>query len=232
MMNSNVLLFGASGALGSAIATHLSGEGFVVYTAGTTPWDGAATHLTLRYDDPCDATSFSPLPDLDAVVWAQGLNCSDTIKSFDAEDLQRLLHGNVIFIASSIQALVSAGKLRANSRLAVVSSIWQLESRPGKFSYSVSKAALQGLIKSAALDLGPSEILINAVLPGVVDTPMTRTHLSDEQITVITSQSALGRLPEPADIASAVSFLVSPANRSITGQFLTVDAGFIGLKHG
>lgn len=230
-MSAKVLLFGAGGALGSAIATHLSREGFAVYTAGTTRWDGATTHLTLCYEDTCHADSFTPLPDLDAVVWAQGLNCSDTVECFNAEDLQRLLQGNVMFIASSLQALLSAGKLRASSRLAVVSSIWQLESRPGKFSYTVSKAALQGLVKSAALDLGSNGILINAVLPGVVDTPMTRNHLSAEQIAVITSQSALGRLPEPADIASAVAFLVSPANRAITGQFLTVDAGFIGLKH-
>ena len=64
-----------------------------------------------------------------------------------------------------------------------------------------------------------------------MDTPLTRTHLAPGQIAAITSQSALGRLPEPADIASAVAFLVSPANRAITGQSLTVDAGFIGLKH-
>lgn len=230
-MSPKVLLFGAGGALGASIATHLSGEGFAVYTAGTTHWDGAIAHLALGYGDRCDTASFSSLPDLDAVVWAQGLNCSDTVASFDALDLQQLLQGNVVFIASSLQALLSAGKLSSDCRLAVVSSIWQLESRPGKFSYTVSKAALQGLVKSVALDLGPSGILINAVLPGVVDTPMTRTHLSNEQIAAITSQSALGRLPEPADIASAVAFLVSPANRAITGQFLTVDAGFIGLKH-
>ena len=230
-MNPKVLLFGAGGALGAAIASHLSGEGFAIYTAGTTHWDGAIAHLALGYDDRCDAATFSSLPDLEAVVWAQGVNCSDTVESFTPDDLERLLQGNVMFVASSLQALLTAKKLSAGSRLAVVSSIWQLESRPGKFSYSVSKAALQGLVKSAALDLGPDGILINAVLPGVVDTPMTRTHLSPAQIAAITSQSALGRLPEPADIASAVAFLVSPANRAITGQFLTVDAGFIGLKH-
>jgi len=230
-MSGNVLLFGASGALGSAIGNHLLREGCTLFTAGTRRFSDAAVHLPLAYENPCDASLFSSLPCLDAVVWAQGLNCSDTVESFEPADLQHLLQGNVVFIASSLQALLIAGKLEAGSRLAVVSSIWQLESRPGKFSYTLSKAALQGLVKSCALDLGRRGILINAVLPGVVDTPMTRTHLSEEQITEITSQSALGRLPEPADIASAVAFLVAPANRAITGQFLTVDAGFLGLKH-
>lgn len=230
-MSPKVLLFGAGGALGAAIASELLREESTVFTAGTTLCSGAVDHLQLAYDSPCSASTFSSLPGLDAVVWAQGLNCSDTVESFEAHDLQRLLQGNVLFIASSLQALLTAGKLEAGSRLVIVSSIWQFESRPGKFSYTLSKAALQGLVKSCALDLGRRGILINAVLPGVVDTPMTRTHLSAEQITSITSQSALGRLPEPADIASAVAFLVGPANRAITGQFLTVDAGFIGLKH-
>ena len=230
-MSDTVLLFGAGGALGAEIASYLLREGCTLFTAGTSRFSGAADHLQLDYDESCSASTFSSLPRLDAVVWAQGLNCSDTVESFEGAALHRLLQGNVVFIASSLQALLTAGKLKAGSRLAVVSSIWQLESRPGKFSYTLSKAALQGLVKSCALDLGRRGILINAVLPGVVDTPMTRTHLSAEQITSITSQSALGRLPEPADIASAVAFLVAPTNRAITGQFLTVDAGFIGIKH-
>ena len=207
-MASDLLLFGAGGALGSAIGAHLLGQGFALHTAGGSP---------------SPTTTLAPC--------AQGLNCSDTVASFKSDDLQSLLQANVLFIASSIQALLAAGRLAEGCRLVVVSSIWQLESRPGKFSYTISKAALQGLVKSCALDLGPRGIVINAVLPGVVDTPMTRAHLSAEQIAAITSQSALGRLPQPVDIAAAVGFLASPANRAITGQFLTVDAGFIGLKH-
>ena len=230
-MSSDLLLFGAGGALGSAICAHLLGQGFALHTAGGSTLPGAASHHPLSYDAPVEASTFAGLPSLDAVIWAQGLNCSDTVASFKSADLQRLLQGNVLFVASSIQALLAAGRLRMGCRLVVVSSIWQLESRPGKFSYTVSKAALQGLVKSCALDLGPRGIVINAVLPGVVDTPMTRAHLSAEQIAAITAQSALGRLPQPADIAEAVGFLASSANRVITGQFLTVDAGFIGLKH-
>lgn len=230
-MASDLLLFGAGGALGSAIGAHLLGQGYTLHTAGGSTLPGAASHLPLNYEDPLVVSTFSGVPSLDAVVWAQGLNCSDTVASFEAADLQRLLQGNVLFVASSLQALLAAGRLREGCRLVVVSSIWQLESRPGKFSYTVSKAALQGLVKSCALDLGQHGIVINAVLPGVVDTPMTRAHLSAEQIAAITSQSALGRLPQPTDIAAAVGFLASPANRAITGQFLTVDGGFIGLKH-
>lgn len=230
-MASDLLLFGAGGALGSAIGSHLIHQGFNLHTAGSSTLPGETSHVPLIYDTIPEASAFLGMPSFEAVVWAQGLNCSDTVGSFEDNHLQRVLQGNVLFIASSLRALLASGHLVDGCRLVVVSSIWQLESRPGKFSYTVSKAALQGLVKSCALDLGPRGIVINAVLPGVVDTPMTRAHLSPDQIATITTQTALGRLPQPADIAAAVGFLASPASRSITGQFLTVDAGFIGLKH-
>lgn len=230
-MIGNVLVFGAGGALGQAICDELANQGYRLFTAGSSAIDISSQHIPLRYEDPLNDAPFGSLPTLDAVVWAQGLNCSDTVSNFQPSELQRILHGNVLFIAASLQSLLASGKLAAASRLVIVSSIWQLESRPGKFSYTISKAALQGLIKSCALDLGSQGILINAVLPGVVDTPMTRTHLSEAQIHTITSQTALQRLPKPEDIAAAVGFLASAQNRAITGQFLTVDGGFIGLKH-
>lgn len=230
-MTARALIFGAGGALGSAIHATLEARGFQVFTAGARSVSDSSSHLQLSYDEPPRQGIFASLPPLEAVVWAQGLNCSDSITGFELADLHRLWQANVVFIAATLRGLLEADKLQIGSRLAVVSSIWQVESRPGKLSYTISKAALQGLVKSCALDLGGRGMLINAVLPGVVDTPMTRTHLTAEQIAAITTQTALHRLATPADIAEAVAFLVGPANRAITGQFLTVDAGFIGLKH-
>lgn len=230
----NVLVFGAGGALGSAIAEALTAAGDQLHTAGSaavSPSGSARSHVALSYAEPVSAELFSALPPLDAVVWAHGLNASDSIADFDPSTFERLWQCNVLFIAASLSALLSAGRLERGSRLCVISSIWQLESRLGKLSYTVSKAALQGLVKSCAMDLGEKGILINAVLPGVVDSPMTRRHLSPEQIGAITSQTALNRLAQPEDIAAATAFLVGPGNRFITGQFLTVDGGFIGFKH-
>ena len=164
-MSANALLFGAGGALGSVIRATLEERGFQVFTAGAGAGAVAERHIQLFYDQPPEKGVFAALPPLDAVVWAQGLNCSDAITAFELSDLKRLLQGNVVFVASSLAALFKAGKLLSGSRLAVVSSIWQLESRPGKFSYTVSKSALRGLVKSCAIDLGAHGILINAVLP-------------------------------------------------------------------
>ena len=174
---------------------------------------------------------FLNLPTFEVIVWAHGLNCSDKISNFNYHDLTELLNSNVFFIASCISELVNLNKISNGARLLVVSSIWQIESRKNKFSYTVSKSALQGLIKSSAIDLGEDNILINAVLPGVIDSPMTRKHLSSEQIHAVKNQTALNRLPKPEDIANTVSFLVSNQNKSITGQSFVVDGGFIGSKN-
>ena len=151
--------------------------------------------------------------------------------NFNYQDLTGLLNSNVLFIASCINELGNLNKISTGARLLVVSSIWQIESRKNKFSYTVSKSALQGLIKSSAIDLGEDNILINAVLPGVIDSPMTRKHLSSEQIHAVKKQTALNRLTKPEDIANTVSFLVSNQNKSITGQSFVVDGGFIGSKN-
>jgi NAD(P)-dependent dehydrogenase (short-subunit alcohol dehydrogenase family) len=68
--------------------------------------------------------------------------------------------------------------------------------------------------------------LINAVLPGVIDTPMTRSVLTAEQVQGIAEATGFGRLATAVDVAEAVSFLCSSRNRAITGQSLTVDLGF------
>ncbi len=227
----NALLFGAGGSLGSAIYSTLGEQGFELYTAGSKKSADSTKHIQLEYEQEISPSKFSHLPFLDAVIWSQGLNCNDSINDFRIDTMNSLWEANVAFIASSLSILLEAEKINAGSRLCIVSSIWQLEARSGKLSYSITKSALQGLIKSCALDLGKQGILINGVLPGVVDTPMTRRNLSSKQIDAIQEQSALNRLPEPIDIAEAVSFLIGPKNSSITGQFLIVDCGFVGLKN-
>jgi 3-oxoacyl-[acyl-carrier protein] reductase len=208
------LVFGASGTLGSAIAARLVRDRFDVLTL---------SHLEKLARVP-------DLPSLDAVVWAQGLNASDSLMTFDEEGFTAVIEANVTFVARTIAELVRHNKLARPARLCVISSIWQELARTEKFSYTVSKAAIGGLVRSAAADLGPHGALVNAVLPGVVDTPMSRAHLSAAQIASITNACPLVRLPTPADIAAAVAFLVGCDNQAITGQCLTVDAGFSAVR--
>ena len=80
-------------------------------------------------------------------------------------------------------------------------------------------------VRAASVDLGSDGHLVNGVLPGVLDTPMTRANLSVDQIATVTGKSTLGRLPDLATLAETILFLCSPANNSITGQSIAVDLG-------
>jgi len=81
-------------------------------------------------------------------------------------------------------------------------------------------------VQSAATDLAERGILVNAVLPGALDTAMTRQNLTADQIGRIAGMTKFGRLAALDDVAALVGFLCSPANTSITGQFVAVDLGF------
>jgi hypothetical protein len=94
----------------------------------------------------------------------------------------------------------------------------------------MTKAALSGLVLSAAADLAGDGHLINAVLPGALDTPMTRKNLAAAQIGTLSSATGFGRLPALGDVASLVLFLCSPQNSGITGQFIAADLGFSNVR--
>jgi NAD(P)-dependent dehydrogenase (short-subunit alcohol dehydrogenase family) len=111
--------------------------------------------------------------------------------------------------------------------VAVVASVAGQQSSPKTAAYGAMKAALMSLVRTAAVELGPSGIRVNAVAPGMVRTPRQQANpkwtknLLDANI----AKTPTGRLSYPADIASALLFLVSPLAGQITGETLVVDGG-------
>jgi 3-oxoacyl-[acyl-carrier protein] reductase len=90
----------------------------------------------------------------------------------------------------------------------------------------MSKAAVGGLVRSASIDLAPRGILINAVLPSVIDTPMTSANLTPEQVERVANSTPFGRLISLDEVVAAIELLCSERNTGITGQSLSVDLGF------
>jgi hypothetical protein len=219
--NWRALVVGGFGALGAAISDQLAADGAVVLRTSRRPRDESGAAITLD-----DAGAVAALPVLDAVVWAHGVNVNDRVDAYDDDDLARVLDVNVALVARQMRTLVEADRLADGARLVVISSIWEAVARPGKFSYTVSKAAVGGLVRAASLDLAPRGILVNAVLPGVVDTPMTRAMLSPEQIAVVEGSTGHGRMVAPGAVATLVAYLCSSRNTGVSGQSLVVDLGF------
>ena len=225
----NACVFGGNGGLGSAIATYLSSQGCQTWSTSRQPSDDPHI-LQVDPSTPNGLSSLSSLSNLDIIVWSQGVNTNDSILSVNPETYQHVMNINVDFIVQTLHHLWEIGKINQGARLCIISSIWQEISRSNKFSYTVSKAAIAGLVRSAAIDFAPHGILVNAVLPGVVDTLMTRTMLSEQQKNKVLQETPLARLTQPEDIAFAVWSLVSPHNRAITGQSIIVDGGFSIMK--
>jgi hypothetical protein len=167
---------------------------------------------------------------INSVVWSQGINFSDNIKSFKISEHKTMYEANVIYILKSLNSMISNNLLANSARLCIVSSIWQNLARQNKLSYTITKSALQGLVNSLTIDLGSAGFLVNAVLPGVINTPMTKKNLSKMEIENIKRITPLKSLATLEDIAKLVFFLCSKNNSGITGQFITVDRGFSNAR--
>jgi 3-oxoacyl-[acyl-carrier protein] reductase len=230
----HLLVFGASGAIGSTVVRSAVDRGWQVTAVSRRLPETPLADVQSLALDPLDV-SFSPsrlapaVP-YTSVCWAQGSNTNDSVHNFDLTQHRQIYEANCTYILVTLQALLQGGFLAHASRLCVISSIWQNLARQSKLSYCMSKAALQGLVLSASADLAVDGHLINAVLPGAIETPMTRKNLSAEQIDRLTTATGHHRLATLQDVASIVCYLCSPENTGITGQFIAADLGFSRVR--
>jgi 3-oxoacyl-[acyl-carrier protein] reductase len=115
---------------------------------------------------------------------------------------------------------------RGWGRILNISTIFSLVTKERRAAYSMTKAALNALTRSSAVEFGPSGVLVNALAPGYVDTALTRQNNSPEAIAAITATIPLRRLADAEELARAAAFLVSEENTYLTGQTIVVDGGF------
>ena len=113
--------------------------------------------------------------------------------------------------------------MRAGAKVVIIASRAYLGAR-NHAHYVASKAAVVGYARTAAMELAPRGILVNAIAPGLIDTPMLRA-LSPERRKAQEALQPTGKAGRPEDIANAVSFLASPTMDFVTGQLLFVDGG-------
>lgn len=213
------MVFGASGALGSAVVASLTRRDWAVVPATRAPSEQAGWTST------AEPGWSARVPVLNGAVWAGGMNSSDTVTSGVAP-FRELFDANVGYVIETLSELLAADRFAAISSLVVLSSVWQQVARRDKASYTVSKAAVGGLVRSAAADLGARGIRVNAVLPGVVQTPMTSAFLSTRQIEDVAEDTPLGRLVSSEEVAATVSWLLSEESSGITGTSIVVDGGW------
>jgi 3-oxoacyl-[acyl-carrier protein] reductase len=162
---------------------------------------------------------------IDILAANAGIYPSAALADLTDSDWDRVMDVNVKGALHAIQACLPAMRERRYGRIVVTSSITgPLVAVPGLAHYGASKAALLGLMRTAALELAVDGVTVNAILPGNVRTPGLEL-LSEEVIEKVIEAIPLGRLAEPEELGWAVRFLASEEAGYITGQTLVVDGG-------
>jgi len=221
------LIFGAKGSIGKYISEKFTQDNINVIGTTTNLYNISDNIMLVQTDNTINLTAIEPV---DIVIWANGDNCNDNINVYDETTFTRIINANVIFILNTLQCLIKHKKINENAKMVIVSSIFEDITRDNKLSYSISKSALSGLVKNVAYDLSKQNILINNVLPGVLDNEMTHRTLVDQQIEYIKQNNMqFGRLINMSDVYNIVRFLVIE-NTGITGQSIKVDLGFTNVK--
>ncbi len=124
------------------------------------------------------------------------------------------------------RALLPAMIRKQWGRIINISSMWGVSGASCEVHYSASKAALIGMTRALAKEVGPSGITVNSIAPGVIDTAMNAA-LSADTLEELTNETPLCRLGTPGDVAAAMLFLAGEEASFITGQTLSVDGGFL-----
>ena len=216
-MARRALVTGAARGIGAAIAERLRTDGLEV--------------TTLDRDEGCDLRldlSSDELPDLTGIdVCISNAAITDTLAPahrMSPEQWSRDIDVNLTGAFRSVQACLPGMRERGWGRIVAISSGAAKTGLRGQVAYSASKAGLLGMVKTLAAENVHRGITANAVLPGMVATEKVRA-MPDEVLERLMPLLPSGRMVEPAEIASAVSYLCSDEAAQVTGQEVAVDGG-------
>ncbi|MEG0756531.1 MAG: 3-oxoacyl-ACP reductase FabG [Oscillospiraceae bacterium] len=163
---------------------------------------------------------------LDILVCNAGVSKVGLFQDMTAEDWHRVFSVNVDGAFHCCQAVLPHFIARKAGKIITVSSMWGQVGASCEVCYSASKAAVIGLTKALAKEVGPSGITVNCVAPGVIATDMNR-NLSPEDLQALAEDTPLGRIGTPEDVANAISYLVSEGASFVTGQVLAPNGGLV-----
>ena len=210
-----VFLTGGARGIGAAIRQELVTAGYAVISPSREELDLASKDSVEAYlRKHSDLTA-------DVLINNAGMNVPEKISKISWDTWSKT--GSAVRL---IQFLAPAMSSRGYGRILNTSSILGIVTKEGRAAYSMTKAALNALTRSAALEFGPGGVLVNSLAPGYVDTELTRKNNSPEEMASIISSIPLGRMADPKELAKVAGFLVSDQNTYLTGQTIVVDGGF------
>jgi 3-oxoacyl-[acyl-carrier protein] reductase len=228
------LVTGGASGIGWAISRRLAEDGFAVAIVDmnaalaatrvgelTAAGHQAAAHVVDITDQTAVEALIAALPPLAALVNNAGIFADRPFAETTVDQFRRTYEVNLI--APFLIARAALARMEAGGRIVNIASRAYLGAR-NQIDYVASKGAVVSFTRALALEVIGRGILVNAVAPGLIDTPILRA-LTPERMAAQLALQPTGRAGRPEDIANAVSFLVAPRTDFITGQVLFVDGG-------
>jgi 3-oxoacyl-[acyl-carrier protein] reductase len=234
-MSDVALVVGGASGIGRACADSLAAAGWTVLVADLKPAaeDPTAVAVDVR-DHAAVAAAVAGLVaehgQLGTVVYAAGTARVTPILEIEPGEWDLVLGVNLTGAFNALRA--SVPHVKEGGSFTAISSIDSAAPVPGLAHYCASKAGLEALVRSAALELGGRGVRCNSVLPGLVRTPLMEPLLARPGVSeAFVAQTPLGAIAEGDEVADVVTFLASPAARWITGASLPVDGGMALREH-
>lgn len=236
-----VLIYGGSGAVGSALARKLKGQGYQLHLAGGNEDSLKAlaleTNATYTPGNILEESFVQKVmsevgDELGGLVYAIGTINLKSIRRLTKEDFLQDFSLNAIGAALAVQgALPALKKGGSGSSVVLISSIAASRGFPMHASISMAKGAVEGLTVALAAELAPT-IRVNAIAPSLLENSKLSASIlgNDDSREKMASQHPLGRLGQPEDIAAMAAFLLSKEAGWISGQIIGVDGGKSNLS--
>src|SRR5882757_308838 len=244
LIDTVALVTGAAGGMGQVIARRLAAEGAIVavadrlespaLTALAEEIKGLAVAADLADRDHVlgmVAAVRGELGPVELVVANAAYMTMAPLHEHDEADWWRVVDTNLTGTFHLVQAVLPGMRRLGRGRVVVITSEWGVTGWPNATAYAASKAGLIALTKTLGRELGPDRILVNAVAPGVTDTPQLRVDAADSGVDLPTMHARyaagipLGRIGRPEEIAAAVVLLANPEVGAFAGQTIQINGG-------
>lgn len=238
-MKKYVLITGASGAIGKAIAKRLAGEGYSLYLHYNKDKQSIITLLNELKGfegeyipvqaDLSDQNGYKKIAEqvfsLNGIIHNAGTALYGLLSDLNEVEAANLIQIHVTSPLLLTKELLPKLINKPESRIVVISSIWGQTGAACEVAYSTVKSAQHGFVKALSKEVALSGVTVNAIAPGAIMTPMLQ-EFSNDELDEISADIPMGKLGAPENVADAAAFLLSTRSSYITGQVLAVNGGW------